>query len=362
MRLRSIILLFFAFIFALTIVTGCGGAAGKSVPPAGASISSTFVYFANGNPFSTTGATTLVFKLNGDGTLTAGSSFTDPDIIFGQSGSLLLGTKGDGTIGTSLYSVNTQTGVPQARVSAIQDSGGVTDGSTVYISGRTNQGGIDAYSISAAGQFARIPGSPFGAPASGSPANDYLKLQLRGPWLFGAFGTTGILGNITVFSRSSTGALARQFDFGNGDLPFNFVVHPGARFAYVVSDAPSLDVYSLDLNAGLAPRIQQMSDPSGGGYITLDPSGKYLFLFDNGFREFSVDQASGKLTEIAAPSFPPDRSGGSLNFDPTGRFILLVRSNSVTVYALNSSDGSLTQVGPVYAIGDNLTLVAFASF
>lgn len=349
MRFRSIFPLFFA---AIIILGGCGGSTRSVITPQ----SSNFVYFANGSPFSASGATTLVYKLDSDGTLTASSSFSDPDVIFGQSGNFLIGTKiNSPDFGTTTYSINTQTGVAQSRIGHIKDDGGVTDGTMLYVSNAFG-GGLDAYSISSTGQFALLPGAPFDA-ASG---NIYQKLQLSGQWLFGAFATPGNTGNITVFSRAASGALVRKFDFGNGHSPFNYAVHPSTRFAYVVSDVSNLDVYSLDVSAGSATLIQQVSDPSGGGYLTLDPSGRYLFLYDKGFREFSIDQNSGKLTEIAGPPFTSPNS--ALNFDPAGHFLLVTNKNLVTVYALNASNGSLTQIGPVYTIGDDLVFTAFATF
>jgi len=48
--------------------------------------------------------------------------------------------------------------------------------------------------------------------------------------------------------------------------------------------------------------------------------------------------------------------------DPSGRFLIVTHKDSVNVYALNPSNGSLSQVGPTYAVGDNLTYRAFAVF
>src|SRR5437016_5035049 len=286
----------------------------------------TFVYFTNGNPFSSPAANTLVFKLNGDGTLIAGSSFSDPNIIFGQSSKFLIGVNGNSSaLGPTVYSVNTQTGVPQSQVSHVKDGGGVTDGATLYTSVISTGGGVDAYSISSTGQLSLVPGSPFDAAPSGAFFNkSYASFQIVGSLLFADFNTVKDAGNITVFSRAANGALTRKFDFGNGDTPFGYVVHPTTRFGYVVSDISNLDVYSLDMNSNSATRIQQVSDPSGSGFVILDPAGKFLFLHDNGVREFSIDQGSGKLTEISGSPLASDNSIRDYGFDPSGRFLIVV--------------------------------------
>ena len=304
-----------------------------------------------------------MLKLNSDGTLATvpGSPFTDPNfLVQGQSGKFLLGNSAANNQLT-VYSVNTQTGVPQSPVSSTNGfGGGVTDGATVYRS--TN--GVDAFSISSSGQLALVPGSPFDPINGQFFTKDYEELQIVGSLLFGSFNTVKDAGNITVFSRAANGALTKLGEFGNGNTPGGFVVHPSASFAYLVTNPPDeLDVYSVDRTTGAGTRIQSV--PTSGVFqdLTLDPAGKFLLVFDNGIREFSIDQGSGKLTEVAgSPFLAGDSSIHSLGFDPSGRFLIVARQNTMTVMAFNATTGAFTQVGPATTVGDNLQGMQFAIF
>ena len=371
LRLCSIFLSFLAAILIIT-VAGCGGVSPASPPPgsnAGAPppppppppppSTSTFVYVNNGS-FNNI----FVLKLTSDGTLATepGSPFSDPNLLVkGQSGNFLLGNSASNHL--TVYSVNTQTGVPQAPVSSANTFGnGVTDGSVVYTSPGN---GIDANTISSSGQLALVPGSPFD-PINGTFfTKSYERLQIVGSLLFGSFNTVKDAGNITVFSRSASGALTRMGEFGNGNSPAGFVIHPSASFAYVLTNAVlSLDVYSIDRNTGAGTRIQSLphNSPDVGGFA-LDPAGKFLLMSDNGIREFSVDQSSGKLTEVpGSPFFAADNSIHSFAFDPSGRFLIIARQNTMTVMAFNATTGAFTQVGTATTVGDNLQGIQFAIF
>jgi 6-phosphogluconolactonase (cycloisomerase 2 family) len=333
--------------------SGNGGGGGGGAPQS----TSTFVYIDNGNPITNI----FALKLNSDGTLanTSGSPFSDPKFLtVGQSNNFLIGISASDHL--TVYSVNTQTGVPQSPVSSLSRSGsGVTDGKTLYLSASSGDG-LDAYSISPSGQLTLVPGSPFDAANNTVFTNSYERLQIVGSLLFGSFNTVKDAGDINVFSRAANGALTKIGDVGNGNVPFGFVAHPNGRFVYVVNDVPGLDVY--DRNNGTNTPIQSVPDNSGG-FIVVDPSGKFLLMHDNGIREFSIDQSSGKLTEMTgSPLLAGDNSIRSFDFDPSGHFLVVVRQNTVTAMTLNAATGALIQANPGTSVGENLIGVQFAVF
>jgi 6-phosphogluconolactonase (cycloisomerase 2 family) len=219
---------------------------------------------------------------------------------------------------------------------------------------------LDAYNISSSGQLTLVPGSPFGAANSTVFTNSYEHLQIVGSLLFGSFNTVKDAGDITVFSRAADGALTKIGALGNGNTPFGFVAHPNGRFVYVVNDVNFLDVY--DRNSGSSSPIQSVPDNSGG-FVVVDPSGKFLLMHDNGIREFSIDQGSGKLTELAgSPLLASDNSIRSFDFDPSGHFLVIVRQNTVMAMTFNAATGALTQAGPATTVGENLLGIQFAVF
>ena len=124
----------------------------------------------------------------------------------------------------------------------------------------------------------------------------------------------------------------------------------------------TLKVFSFDPNSGSSTLIQSVRQSTEGGSI-IDPAGKYLFMLDNGVRAFSIDQSSGKLTEVAgSPFLAADNGIQGFGIDPSGHFLIVEHKNSVNVFAINAATGALTQVGPTYAVGDNLAGVTFATF
>ena len=46
----------------------------------------------------------------------------------------------------------------------------------------------------------------------------------------------------------------------------------------------------------------------------------------------------------------------------SGRFLVVDGANAVNILSFNADTGALTQVGPTYAVGDNLQTIAFATF
>ena len=277
------------------------------------------------------------------------------------------------------------------------------NGSTVF----QGNNGINVYSVSSGGQLSLVPGSPFDAITGTFFEKQYLGLQAVGSLLFGEFNTVKDAGNITVFSIAPNGALTRKGEVGSGQTPPSWAVHPNARFVYEVCCSVGVNVFSFDPDTGSSTLVQQVSDPSEGE-ISLDPSAKFLHMHDNGIPVFSIDQGSGKLTEVAGSPFvagdtsvlatkfapgghfllvkrrnsvtvmafntangtlsqagspfsmPANISG--LGFDPSGRFLVVEGANAVNILSFNADTGALTQVGPTYAVGDNLQTIAFATF
>jgi len=368
-RLRSIFLHLLAAIL-ITIISGCGGMSSNSPsnpasPPGsgnsgggnggggGNPQSSTFVYVGSnrfGNPEST-----YVFRFNSDGstTLVAGSPFTDPQEIYAQSGKFLIGHgSNDGRL--SSFPVDTNTGAPQAVKSITQSVSrvAVADASNVYAGDfglRTSSGGIDAFSVTD-GNLTPIAGSPFGL----SPGNRLEAIFLTRSLLF-AGRVSDSDGDLTVFSRASTGALTRFASLGHASSFYLAVVHPSARFIYKLDlgDAgDTINVFSFDPPTGASAVVQQLSFPNDVRVIVSDVLGRYLFVPEQGIRVFSIDQNSGKLTEVAgSPFFSSDATIRGVVPDPTGRFLLVIHGNTFQTVAIDAATGKLTTAADPVAIG-----------
>src|SRR5947209_1733863 len=387
---RSIALVCLAAI--LIIIAGCGGSTSSSgnspsthgTPAPGSNPggggnpqSKTFVYVAgtrSGQP-----SNTFAFRLNSDGSTAAvpGAPFTNPQEVLTQAGNFLIGHDSSG-FKVALYPVDANTGAPQApaSVSNVTARVVVADAANVYAAfpGSSGNDAIDALAISD-GKLTAVSGSPFTAPG----ANFYAPLFLTSSLLFVDRNTdplapgAGTTQNedITVFSRSANGALVRFASIGPANSSLSAVVHPGTRFIFKLDTGSgadcTLDVFSFDAGSGASALVQQV--PFLGCTVRSvagDKQGRFLFVTGNapGIHVFSIDQNSGKISEVSgSPFFATDNTINGSFADPSGRFLLVVRGNSFQAVAIDASTGKLTPVAaPVTVNTEAIGRVTFAVF
>jgi 6-phosphogluconolactonase len=151
--------------------------------------------------------------------------------------------------------------------------------------------------------------------------------------------------------------------------PWSAAVHPSGKFAYVANEggfAPtSVSMYTIDATTGaLAPK----GVVAAGGRahsVTVDPTGKFAYVANvsNGFpgesddvSMYAINTTSGTLTSIgtiAAGAFP-----SAIAIDPSGKFAYVTNSNSndVSMYTINSDTGFLTSMGPIAAGTDPISV------
>ncbi|HEY4843290.1 MAG TPA: beta-propeller fold lactonase family protein [Terriglobales bacterium] len=145
-------------------------------------------------------------------------------------------------------------------------------------------------------------------------------------------------------------------------LLISFAAPPTAQAAKVAkygyeANYGQLVAYTLDPTTGRPRVIQALTTANlTGGAITVNPTGKFLFLttgYYGGTEIYGYAIAStGLLTPIAASPF--SSGGGTLKFAPTGKFAFtnVPASNSVQVFSVDTSTGVLTSIASV-AVGNN---------
>lgn len=152
-----------------------------------------------------------------------------------------------------------------------------------------------------------------------------------------------------------------KVDAGAG--PRHFVLHPGSRFAYVITEmGRSVTVFSNDPVAGKLQAVQTLStlprDFSGrndDAEIRMHPSGRFLYASNRGqdtIVVYSIDQDNGRLTKLG--SVP---TGGkeprNFEIDPTGTLLFAENQNSndIVVFKIDASTGNLTPTGKTLNVG-----------
>jgi uncharacterized protein (TIGR03437 family) len=131
---------------------------------------------------------------------------------------------------------------------------------------------------------------------------------------------------------------------------FGQVVYVASRQANVTQFNGGLFAYTINGSSGAvtavpgSPFISTVS-PSA---LTVDPTGKFLYLGDAGFKgsilAYSINASNGALTAVPGPPFPSPFSPEGLAIDPSGKFLYATNQNTVAAYAINASSGALTAI------------------
>jgi len=161
--------------------------------------------------------------------------------------------------------------------------------------------------------------------------------------------------------NASTGALLEVAGspFATGHTPWDMAVHPSGKFVYVPNhDSNNVSAYTVDARTGALTSMGTVASGIGPHNIALDPSGKFAYVTNagefaqiSGISAYTIDAATGALSEIPGSPFPTE-GGGIMTVDPTGRFLYAMlndRDNSrvghVVSYSINASSGALTSTG-----------------
>lgn len=168
---------------------------------------------------------------------------------------------------------------------------------------------------------------------------------------------------VTVFNPAPGGGSsnASTFTITTGGVgPQSIAVDPTGKFAYVANEGcgdsafGNLSMYTIDANTGALASIGPpvASNDEGGRAVTVDPSGKFAYVANEGgfaptgVSMFAIDTTAGALTSLGTIT-----SGGralSVTVDSTGRFAY-VANDDVSMYAINTTTGALTSIGTVDA-------------
>ncbi len=174
---------------------------------------------------------------------------------------------------------------------------------------------VGAFSVSSAGVLQQISGSPFNYPLwqmEGDPSGSYL-VGISGKTAFW-FGSDD--NSLYVFSiNQSTGAISpvAGSPFTTTYAPFNMAVRPtttGSEFVYTFSVNDSGTAYNpiegFQINTGTGGvSALSLSSSAPTSWGQFDPSGSYLFYYDNSGTAISLGaltvDSTGGLTSTGTP-------------------------------------------------------------
>ena len=141
-------------------------------------------------------------------------------------------------------------------------------------------------------------------------------------------------------------------------LPYVITASPTMDFVYVAFQSNfdhSIIAYSVDPATGALTQQQKLTNViSSANGVVIDPSGRFLYVNDgSGICSFAINATTGLLTSKGCVSV--SGTTFALAVHPTGNYVYAANtsSNTVAVYAVNLTTGTLTQVGAPAGVGNN---------
>jgi 6-phosphogluconolactonase len=144
-----------------------------------------------------------------------------------------------------------------------------------------------------------------------------------------------------------------------GSLPQAIVIHPSLNYLYVATDNPTDTIQSYSINATtgdltLNGGTNAIND--GATCLTIDPSGNFLYCANSwtpstisGFR---INQLNGTLSALPGSPYAIDNVIGKVYYitiDPTGKYLYapINGDNFIEGYSIDRSTGVLTHLFPL---------------
>ena len=185
-------------------------------------------------------------------------------------------------------------------------------------------------------------------------------------------------GNIvSIFTiNSSTGQLTAAGTATSTSGPKFVLSDRNSAYLYVANHgSASVGVFSINPSSGALTQISGSPfAASANPYsLALDPEGKFLFVGHEGVqhvRVYSVDQTTGALANISGSPFlvgVGSTTPVSVNLDPTGKFLYVGDSQSVTTnaraFSVNQSSGAIIEIpgSPFGTINDAISVCVHPS-
>jgi 6-phosphogluconolactonase (cycloisomerase 2 family) len=206
--------------------------------------------------------------------------------------------------------------------------------------------------------YTRAAGSPALAGISGLPINvsspEAVALDPRGRVLYVAetasdrilaFHVDGVTAELVPAPGSPMATLPQ---------PSHVAIDPAGRFLYAIHRGDlRVSAFAIGANGALTPTTVDVPLPSTGRSLTVDASGRFLYIGlgqgdgNDTIRAYRIDGGSGALTLIGdyvTGRFPVD-----VQSDPAGRFLYVANSSDshVSTYTIHPSSGALARVSTI---------------
>ena len=208
--------------------------------------------------------------------------------------------------------------------------------------------------------------SPF--PAGTPPDAGGIALDPGARFLYVTLLNSGKVAGFSI--NSSTGALSpiAGLPIAAGSNPGQAIVAPSGKFLYAsnLNDAQgSISAYSIDPASGALTELSNSPFPTQANFpgpagLAIGGSGRFLYVAMVGTANanhvvsgFFIDPTTGALTQLATSPFPAGLGPIRLASDAAGKFLFVANSHDDTLsaFSIDAASGALTAVGSPYATG-----------
>jgi 6-phosphogluconolactonase (cycloisomerase 2 family) len=321
------------------------------------------------------------YSISAGGVLSQSASSLNAEGTFGQLVADPLGRflwVADNFTGQILaYALDSTTGVPGTQTIAASVANVeviAADPTGTYLFSEDSSGNVAAYTVASGGTLASLgtppPSHPFG---SGTmivdPAGKYL-------YVIESQSITRLFG-YTISGTGLTSISGSPFNFpGNAGVDTQMAIDPSSSFLYAIdisSPTQPIDAFAIGAGGALTPLSETVQAPPTANalQITIDPSGKFVFVAYGNAREvwtYSIAQTGasrGTLTPVNKMRSRPSNflgaqllSTGSapVTFTPQALYVTNSISNSVSQFSIDPSTGTLTSLGPPFTGGSGAAI------
>ena len=236
----------------------------------------------------------------------------------------------------------------------------VTDPSSQFLYVLDQSSGLCAYAIdSASHELTELAGSPFETPDE--PTSLAFAKSGSKTFLYVAAGTgraAPVNTSIAAYSVDLLGALVPIAAYAvAGD---SSTIVAARNHLYIAGfHTNSVTAFSIGPSGELSEDVSEspIATDTGPYSIAVDPSGSVLYTANAGARRssegapgsisaFTIDRSDSSRCALTPVRGNPQPIAvqGPLSIDPTGRFLFAPEASGVSVYAINTSTGTLTAV------------------
>jgi len=228
--------------------------------------------------------------------------------------------------------------------------------------GNLNGGKISVFRVNkTSGTITPVTGSPFPTTGGGFPARSlfhpsgkylYTGLMLNATSDISGFSVDSATGSLTPLAGSP---FPGQTFPGGGGVE-SLAVHPAGTFLYASGFFMGITGYTVDTASGDLTELSGSPFIPAGTFfnstLVVHPSGKFLYMADfdvDGVRVFPITSDGSLGAEIAGSPFLSGTGARDIALDPNGKFAYVINDGdtNVTAFSVNATSGELTLVGSV---------------